>query len=119
MTNWETWATGVLAYIQAPTDETNLDSLWAWSNAETAPYDLMRWNNPLNTTMPWPGAVDSGAQPGAHDVKIYRTLQDGILATGATLENGYYPQILVNLKASVPRGSWANACGNLHTWGTG
>jgi hypothetical protein len=52
-------------------------------------------------------------------VQIYPTLQDGIQATVATLENGYYPIILANLRGSVPRAQWGNACANLKTWGTG
>lgn len=117
--SWNDWAAGVLNGIGAPVDAANVDTLWAWSHAETAPYDLMRWNNPLNTTEPWPGARDSGAQPGPHDVKIYATENDGVLATVATLDNGSYPVILANLRGSVPRAGWTNACPNLHTWGTG
>ena len=122
MTSWETWAAGVLAGIGASVDAVNVDTLWAWSNAETAPYDLMRWKNPMNTTEPWPGARDSGAQPGPHDVKIYASLNDGILATVATLENGFYSAILVNLRASLPRQQWgaySTAGAELHAWGTG
>lgn len=122
MTSYETWRLGVLQGIGAPASSENLDTLWAWSNAETAPYDLMRWNNPLNTTQPWPGAVNSGAQPGPHDVKIYHTVADGINATIATLLNGYYPNIVGNLRGSVPRGSWgaySSAGAQLHLWGTG
>ena len=123
MTAWETWAAGVLSGIGAPVDAANVDTVWAWSNAETAPYDLMRWNNPMNTTEPWPGARDSGAQPGAHDVKIYATLQDGIDATVYTLtQEPYYGAIVANLRASLPRQQWgaySTAGAELHSWGTG
>jgi hypothetical protein len=123
VTDWEAWAAGVLDGIGAPIDAVNVDTLWAWSNAETAPYNLMRWNNPLNTTEPWPRARDSGAQPGPHDVKIYATLQDGIDATVTTLiAEPYYPAIVANLRASLPRQQWGaySAAGaQLHMWGTG
>ena len=55
MTAWEQWASGVLGGIGAPVDTANVDTLWGWSNAESGA-DVMRWNNPLNTTEPWPGA---------------------------------------------------------------
>ena len=70
---------------------------------------------PLNTTQGWPGAVDMNPA----GVKRYLTIQDGIGATATTLKNGHYPMILANLKASIPRGHWGNACPNLDTWGTG
>lgn len=120
--SWPTWTIGVLSGIGAPLDAPNVDTVWAWSNAETAPYDLMRWNNPLNTTEKWPGSRDSGAQPGPHDVQIYASENDGILATIATLENGYYSAILANLRASLPRQQWgvySTAGAELHLWGTG
>jgi hypothetical protein len=123
MTAWETWCAGVLNGIGAPINATNVDTLWAWSNAETAPYDLLRWNNPMNTTEPWPGARDSGAQPGAHDVKIYASLQDGIDATVYTLvREPYYSAIVANLRNSLPRQKWgatSTAGAELHAWGTG
>jgi len=119
MTAWETWAAGGLHGVQAPIDSVNVDTLWAWSNAETAPYDLMRYCNPLNTTEKWPGSRDSGAQPGPNDVQIYLAVADGIHATVATLTNPYYPTILSHLRNSVPRSQWADACTDLGKWGTG
>jgi hypothetical protein len=114
MTDWETWAVGVLNGIAAPVNATNIDTLWAWSGSESGT-DRMRWFNPLNTTMPWFGAVDMNS---VH-VKRYASLGDGIEATVFTLGNGYYPVILANLRGSVPRQQWGNACANLGTWGTG
>jgi hypothetical protein len=123
MSLWETWAAGVATGVGAPLDAVTVDTFWAWSNAETAPYALMRWNNPMNTTEPWPGSKDSGAQPGAHDVKIYATLQDGIDATVYTLtKEPYYGAIVANLRASLPRQKWgatSTAGSELHAWGTG
>jgi hypothetical protein len=119
LTPWEVWASGVLDGISALVDPDTVDALWAWSNAETAPYDLMRWNNPLNTTEKFGNSFDSGAQPGTHDVQVYTSVQDGIDATVLTLANGFYPNILMNLRGSVPRQQWQNACGDLVRWGTG
>jgi hypothetical protein len=114
MTDWETWAVGVLNGIAAPVSAVNVDTLWAWSGSESGT-DRMRWFNPLNTTMPWFGAVDMNSV----GVKKYRTLGDGIEATVFTLGNGYYPVILDHLRRSVPRAQWSDACANLGTWGTG
>ena len=117
--SWTTWASGVLSGIGAPGTAVNLDTLYAWSNAETAPYDLMRWNNPLNTTEKYGTSFNSGAQPGPHDVQVYASVQDGINATVLTLANGYYPIIVSHLRNSVPRQQWSDACAELKLWGTG
>jgi hypothetical protein len=119
MTTWNDWADGVLHGIGAPVNPVNIDSLLRWSNAETAPYPLLRWNNPLNTTQKMPGSRDSGAQPGSHDVQIYPTLGDGINATVVTLLNGMYPSIVANLRVGVPASAWTNAHAELTRWGTG
>lgn len=122
MTNWEIWVAGVIAGIGEPLTQTSVDTHWAWSNAETAPYDLMRWNNPQNTTEKWFNSRDSGAQPGPRDVQIYRSIQDGIDATVATLLNGIYPAIVANLRGGVAHQQWGafSAAGaELHAWGTG
>lgn len=114
MTIWEQWASGVLGGVGAPVDANNVDTLWGWSNAESGT-DVMRWNNPLNTTQPWPGAQNMNSV----GVKRYASINDGVLATVATLDNGYYPTILANLRSSRPRAQWGNACGELGKWGTG
>ncbi len=113
-TAWEQWASGVLAGVGAPVDIATVDVLWGWSNAESGAA-VMRWNNPLNTTEPWPGAQNMNSV----GVKRYASVNDGILATVATLDNGYYPTILANLRSSVSRSQWGNACGELGKWGTG
>ena len=117
--SWSDWCAGVLNGIGAPNNATNTDTLYAWSNAETAPYDLMRWNNPLNTTEKYGTSFNSGAQPGPHDVQVYSSVQDGINATVLTLANGYYPIIVSHLRNSIPRQQWSDACAELKLWGTG
>ena len=115
MTAWEEWATGVLAGLGSSAPGAAIDALWAWSNAETAPYDLMRWNNPLDTTERWPGSASANSA----GVQRYLTVQDGIGATLATLRNGYYPIIVAHLIDGVPREEWGDACTELSRWGTG
>lgn len=129
MTPWETWCVGVIRGVGEPFTAVSVDTHWAWSNAETAPYDLMRWNNPQNSTEKWYDASgnrvsrDSGAQPGAHDVQIYPSVDVGIAATVYNLVNEpYYPAIVANLRAGLPRQQWgatSQAGTELHVWGTG
>jgi hypothetical protein len=114
---WTDWAAGVLNGIGAPINTTNIETLWAWSGAESGTADRMRWNNPLNSTLPW-------LSPPSHPmnsvgVQFYMDVPSGIAATVATLVNGYYPTICSHLRNSVPRASWGDACHELGTWGTG
>lgn len=111
---WTNWAVGVLNGISAPVDGTNIASLWNWSNKESGS-NVMRWNNPLNTTMPGWGGVDENS---VH-VKAYPSVVDGIQATVATLLNGRYPTIVTCLRRSIPHSGWQPAAGELITWGTG
>lgn len=115
MTGWEEWAAGLLAGLGAATSSEAVEALWAWSNAETAPYDLMRWNNPLDTTQRWAGSISANSV----GVQRYPTIQAGIEATVATLTNGYYPIIVAHLVNGVPRQEWSDACTELSRWGTG
>jgi hypothetical protein len=112
---WSTWASGVLRGIGAPINAITLDVLWAWSVKESG-LDVMRWLNPLNTSWYLPGA-----QPMNHiPIWLYATLQDGIDATVLTLlQPQYYSVIRANLRGSVPRAQWGNACADLGVWGTG
>jgi hypothetical protein len=121
---WQDWAVAVLSNISAPSSPTNLATLLGWTAQEKTglhpappigPW-ATQWNNPLNTTQPWPGAID--VNPAG--VKQYLTLGDGAGATVATLTNGLYPAIVANLKASLPASWWTGAARTeLDTWGTG
>jgi hypothetical protein len=121
MTTWQEWAVGVLAGIKAPRTPTNIATLKGWSTREKGDWPSVQWCNPLNSTEPWPGAVDSGAQPGAHDMKIYPTVAAGVGATIKTLiGEPFYPAIVANLRASLPASWWVgDARSQLDTWGTG
>ena len=113
---WSVWANGVLNGLGAPINQTNIDTLFAWSSAETDPYPLMRWNNPLDTTQPeGAGNIDENSV----GVKAYPTVEQGIAATVITLLNGHYPLIVSHLRNSVPRQQWADCCTELGVWGTG
>lgn len=118
-----TWATPVLTRISAPALPSNLATLWGWSAQEKtglhpAPdsFNWDQWYNPLNTTQPMPGAVNVNSV----GVKSYLSLADGIAATGITLLNGHYPDIVTALRQNLPASLWgAAARSQLDTWGTG
>lgn len=112
--DWLQWAQGTLGGIGAPSSDTNLQTLWDWSRAESGS-SPMRWNNPLNTTQPETGAVSENSV----GVKAYPDTATGVRATDETLVNGFYPHILANLRSSVPQNQWGNASQDLGTWGTG
>lgn len=112
---WRAWAQGVLVGIGAPLTDVNLANLWAWTAFESPTTDPMRWNNPLNTTQDYPGAVSQNSV----GVKSYPTLGAGITATDQTLLNGYYPYLVQSLRSSTPRANWsAQVLANLRTWGS-
>jgi hypothetical protein len=113
------WASGVLRGVNAPLDQPNVDTLWAWSGAESLPRDRMSINNPLNTTQFEPGAVAFNTLPNGLHVWQYPDVATGITATVETLLNGHYPVIVDHLRRSIPRQSWNDGCANLETWGTG
>lgn len=114
---WHQWAYGVLNGIGAPINQTNLDTLWNWSIKESG-QNVMRWNNPLNTTQNAPGATSQNSV----GVKSYPDVTTGIAATTQTLTNGRYPNIVDALKQSVPTSQWSASPAivkQLGTWGSG
>lgn len=127
MTTWTDWAAAVLDGIKAPRTPTNYATLRGQSTHEKGTWPSTQWNNPLNTTRKWAGSLNSGAQPGPHDVQIYATLADGAAATVATLletvagvlPNGY-DAIVAALRQGRPAIWWeGTARTQLDTWGTG
>lgn len=114
---WHQWAYGVLNGIGAPITQTNLQTLWNWSLKESG-QNVMRWNNPLNTTQAAPGATSQNSV----GVKAYPTVGIGTNATVQTLTNGRYPAIVAALKGSVPTSQWSKSkaiVDQLGTWGSG
>lgn len=78
------WAVALLQALNAPVCQSNLISLVAWQTAE----DTSAGWNPLATTLPAPGATRYNSA----GVRNYDTLEDGLQATVATLDQGYYTQ---------------------------
>src|SRR5258708_14976067 len=92
-TAFQDWATAVLQGIEAPVTQTNVDFLAAWARFESGP-DVLRWNNPLNTTQ------GPGTDMNSVGVKSFPDASTGAARTVQTLENGHYPAILTGLRAS-------------------
>lgn len=121
---WQDWAALVLSGINAPNSPTNQATLLGWTAQEKlglhpapalGPW-AVQWSNPLNTTEPWPGAINVNPV----GVKEYLNLTDGAGATVATLTNGNYPDIVASLQQSRPTQWWeAAARSQLDKWGTG
>lgn len=107
------WRFRLLRAIHAKGSAENRRLLGAWARAEggSARY------NPLNTTEPWPGATDYNS---VH-VRNYRSGADGIAATAATLENGYYKGIVHDLQdGTLPAKMIVQRnAAEFSTWGTG
>lgn len=94
----------------------SVNLLVAWMRCEKPPGDTAwQWNNPLNTTLPWPGARDANYA----GVKEYPSREDGILATVATMRNGLYPTLLEALRTG-DAGLFFSDRGirQIATWGT-
>jgi hypothetical protein len=111
---WRSWAEALLAAINAPVNQTNLDTLWRWTSAEGT-FGRASWNF-LDTTQGAPGSSNFNSV----GVKSYPSADVGVRATAQTLQNGRYPNILTMLRQSVPANQWnARSQRELSVWGTG
>ena len=79
------WATGVLQGLGLTPNQRNVSNLIGWARAEGGHTHNDARYNYLNTTQPMPGAGNTGTQG---NIKVYRSLQQGIDATIKTLKNG-------------------------------
>jgi peptidoglycan hydrolase CwlO-like protein len=107
------WAEAFLGSIGAPVVRDNLVAVVAWEASEGT---QATWN-PLATTMPWPGATTYNS----HNVRNYKTMQDGLDATKATLlrPTHGYEKILDNLEKgaeametgkAINKSDWCRGC---------
>jgi hypothetical protein len=107
------WKFRLLRAIHAKGVSENRRLLDAWARAEGGKARF----NPLNTTEPWPHAWNYNSA----GVKDYRTGQDGIWATAATLTNGLYWGLVNDLRKGDLKAkdiATRNAK-ELDKWGTG
>lgn len=113
MATFSGWEAAVLTKVGAPVTPINVRFLDAWQREEGGDAT----NNPLNTTLPEPGAGNYNSV----GVKNYPSATVGAAATAATLRGGY-PNIVAALKAntldtSVPFS--AGVIGDLNYWVSG
>ncbi|MDA8319075.1 MAG: hypothetical protein M0030_04565 [Actinomycetota bacterium] len=101
------WATAVLRAGGWPETAANKQSLIAWAINEGGGGTY----NPLNSTQ------GPGTSFNSVGVKNYGNWQIGTAQTVATMKNGYYPNIVADLKSG--KGIGGNAAGDLHTWSGG
>jgi peptidoglycan hydrolase CwlO-like protein len=109
-----TWAKALLEQLHMPLTTQNTAAITAWEMAEGGHWHNSAHYNPLNTTMPEPGATAMNSV----GVKAYLSWAQGFTATIATLRNGYYGGILAALRAGNDAIAVADAVG-ASPWGTG
>ena len=107
------WLKALLAALGDPETAANMSSLVNWQLHEEPASKWNMWNNPFNSTEIMPGSK----QVNSAGVQSYVTLSDGLTATVKTLNNGFYPQILANLKKGI--GLLHGAEKDLLTWSGG
>jgi hypothetical protein len=100
------WAMSLLKAGGFPQTAANLQSLISWALTEAGGGA----RNPLNTTQPEPGSTVFNSK----NVQNFPSWATGIQATVKTLYNGYYPNIVADLKSG--KGVGGNAGSNLRTW---
>ena len=109
-----TWAKALLQQLGMPLTEQNVAAVTAWELAEGGHWHNSAHYNPLDTTMPEPGATAMNSV----GVKAYVSWAQGFQATIATLRNGYYGGILAALRAGDDAIAVADAVA-ASPWGTG
>ncbi len=109
----QTWAQAFLRNARLPVTASNVRAIVSWEAAEGGHWVNGAHFNPLNTTMPEPGATSMNSV----GVKAYTSWAQGFTATVATLYNGNYPGIIAALRAGTDAQAVANAVG-ASPWGT-
>ncbi len=112
MAAWTGWEDAVLVVLGLPDSSENVLFLTTWHNYEQSACR----NNPLNTTEPWPFAVNCNSV----GVKSYASTSDGAKATVATLRNGNYPDVIAALRTGNPfaYAAISQVAAQLTKWGT-
>ena len=109
-----TWAVAILKGIGAPVTSGNVQAMTAWAQKEGGNWNNSASYNPINTTEPAPGATSINSV----GVKAYTSWKQGIDSTIATLNNGYYPNILERLRTGTTPSQLAMTP-DMSTWGSG
>jgi peptidoglycan hydrolase CwlO-like protein len=108
-----TWAKALLEQLHMPLTTQNTAAITAWEMAEGGHWHNSAHYNPLNTTMPEPGATAMNWV----GVKAYTSWAQGFTATIATLFNGNYAGIIAALRRGNDAQAVADAVAR-SPWGT-
>lgn len=111
--NPTTFAVAALRDLGISPTTQNVKDFTAWEEQEGGNWQNDAKYNPLNTTMPEPGAGNTGAQG---NIKVYKSWAQGLEATVATLKN--YPGILDALKNNDSLSLFSSSVSS-SPWGTG
>jgi peptidoglycan hydrolase CwlO-like protein len=110
----QTWAQTLLKNLGVPVSQANVVAIVSWEMAEGGHWFNSAHFNPLNTTMPEPGATPMNSV----GVQSYTSWAQGFTATIATLFNGNYAGVM----AALEKGNDAQAVADAvaaSPWGTG
>jgi hypothetical protein len=95
------WSEAILKGLGDPITDANVSSLgyWMQNEAGSPPYGIVGANNPVNVSQPGYGGTPIKAEGCCYSLYSYPSVQDGVDATVAYLNNGAYSLILSALKA--------------------
>ncbi len=95
------WSEAILKGLGAPITDANVISLgyWMQNEAGSPPYGIVGANNPINVSQPGHGGTPIKAEGCCYSLYSYPSVQDGVDATVAYLNNGAYSLIVAALKA--------------------
>ena len=100
----------LLKELGAPTSDENMKFLYAWRQSEGKAGKY----NPFNTTHKMPNSTNFNKV----GVKNYSSIEDGLVATLKTLNNGRYECIVNGLRNDIGAAE-ISKCPSLKVWGTG
>jgi hypothetical protein len=97
------WSEAILKALGDPLTSANIISMgyWMQNEAGSPPSGIVGENNPINVSLPGYGGTPIQYEAPGYSLMSYPTVQDGVQATAAYLNNGSYPQILSDLKQGV------------------
>lgn len=94
------WSEAILNALGAPLTSANIVSIgyWMQNEAGTPPYGIVGANNPINVSEPGYGGTRIQYEAPGYYLMSYPSVQEGVQAIAAYLNNGSYPQIVNDLK---------------------
>jgi hypothetical protein len=97
------WSEAILTKLGDPLTSGNILSIgyWMQNEAGTPPYGIVGANNPINVSEPGYGGTQIQYEAPGYYLMSYPTVQDGVAATAAYLNNGSYSGILSALKSGT------------------